>query len=81
MVAGRRTGTLHRTLDKKSEDWLDRIASTRALFGNGGTTAIEQANHLLASAAFGYAYDVLRERLPDAPPGLLGALYGAASIP
>ncbi len=76
MVAGRRTGTLHETLDEKSEDWLDRTASARALVGDDGTTALEQANHFVASAAFGYAYDMLRERLPGVSPGLLGALYG-----
>ena len=76
MIVGRRTGTLHETLDKKSEDWLDRVASTRALAGNEGTTALEQANHLAASAAFGYAYDVLRDQFPRMSPALLGALYG-----
>ncbi len=76
MAAGRRTGTLHETLDQKSEDWLDRVASTRALVGDHGTTALEQANHAAASAAFGYGYDVLRERLPGVPSALLGMLYG-----
>lgn len=77
MITGRMTGTLHETLDKKSEDWLDRVASTRAVVGPGGTTAIEQANHIFASAAFGYGYGFLRACLPSLPAALLGGLYGA----
>ncbi len=53
-IIGRRTHTLHRTLDKASEDWLDRTAS----------------------AAFGYAYGMLRGRLPNLPSVVLGGLYG-----
>lgn len=77
MVAGRRSGLLHKTLAEDAEDWLDRAAGSRRLVGRGGTTALEQANHMAASAAFGVGYALLSTRLPRVPSPLLGALYGA----
>lgn len=53
------------------------MAGSRRRMGSGGTTAVEQANHLAASAAFGLGYTLLRERLPRIPSPVLGALYGA----
>ena len=78
MAAGRRSGLLHKTLAEDAHDWLDRAAGSRRLVGQGGTTALEQANHMAASAAFGAGYVLLGARLPRVPPPLLGALYGAA---
>jgi hypothetical protein len=76
MEAGRRSGLLHKTLAEESEDWLDRVADTRHFLGRGGTTALEQANHMAASALFGVGYGLLSARLPRVPAPLLGALYG-----
>ena len=77
MVVGRRSGLLHKTLAEDSEDWLDRVVDARRLLGHGGTTALEQANHMVASAVFGVGYGLLSERLPGLPAPVLGALYGA----
>ncbi len=77
MALGRRTGLLHKTLAEDAEDWLDRVAGTRRRIGAGGTTALEEGNHLAASAAFGFGYTLLRARLPRTPSPVLGALYGA----
>jgi hypothetical protein len=64
MDLGRRAGVLHKALAEDAEDWLDRAANTRARIGEGGTRAMEQANHMAAAAAFGIGYVWLRERLP-----------------
>lgn len=77
MKAGYRSGLLHETLDRKGENWLDRIAGTRALVGQPGTAAMEQTGHMGASAALGLGYAALREVFPDTPPALLGSAYGA----
>ena len=77
MDLGRRAGVLHKTLAEDAEDWLDRAADTRQHVGEGGTRAMEQANHMAAAAAFGIGYSLLRERLPALPAWRLGALYGA----
>jgi len=77
MDLGRRAGVLHKVLAEDAEDWLDRAANTRARIGEGGTRAMEQANHMAAAAAFGIGYAWLRERLPALPAWGLGALYGA----
>ncbi len=55
MVLGRRAGLLHETLAEHSEDWLDRTMGTRRRIGEGGTAAVEEANHMAAAAAFGLA--------------------------
>ena len=65
MAAGRRNGLLHKNLAEDAEDWLDRTFETRSRIGQGGTTALEQVNHLLASAGFGLAYGVLRNLFPN----------------
>jgi hypothetical protein len=79
MVGGRRAGLLGKTLDRDSVDWIDRNTGSRAAIGDGGTSAVEFANHLGASAAFGLGYAFLRERLPEAVPGwAIGAGYGTA---
>lgn len=77
MAAGRRGGLLRKTLAEQSEDWLDRTVRSRSRLGATGTTALEQANHLAASAAFGFGYKLLRDRLPRMHPVLLGGAYGA----
>ena len=77
MVVGRRAGLLHKTLAEDAEDWLDRVVDARRLLGQGGTTALEQANHMAASVAFGVGYSLLSERLSGLPAPMLGALYGA----
>lgn len=78
MEAGRRNGWLQKTLAEDAEDWLDRTLETRTHIGQGGTTALEQTNHLLASAGFGLAYSVLRNRFLHTSGVGLGAAYGAA---
>jgi len=78
MEAGRRYGWLHKTLAEDAGDWLDRTLETRTHIGQGGTTALEQTNHLLASAGFGLAYSILRNRFPHTSGIALGAAYGAA---
>lgn len=76
MAIGARTGLMHRTLAENAEDWLERKAGTRELVGDAGTTAIEQTNHLAASAMFGSGYAMARDYLPGLPSPVLGALYG-----
>lgn len=78
MIAGRRSGALTKTLDRDSVDWIDRTTGSRAVIGDTGTSALEFANHLGASAAFGYGYALLRKRMPEAPDWALGGGYGAA---
>lgn len=77
MVAGRRSGVLIKTLDRDSVDWIDRTTGSRRVIGDIGTSLVEFANHLGASAAFGYGYALLREQVPDAPDWALGGAYGA----
>jgi hypothetical protein len=77
MTLGRKTGFLHKTLAEDSEDWLDRVAGTRRRIGQGGTAALEQANHMAAAAGFGLGYGALRPNLPGVPTVVLGLLYGA----
>ncbi len=77
MAVGRRSGVLHKTLAEEAEDWLDRVAASRRLVGRGGTTALEQANHIVASGIFGVGYGVLRAWVPRVPAVVLGSLYGA----
>jgi len=76
MVAGRKSGVLGKTLDRDAVDWIDDTTGSRAVIGDAGTSVVEFANHLAASAAFGYGYAHLRERLPDVPAWALGAGYG-----
>jgi hypothetical protein len=64
-------------LAEDAEDWLERILDTRRLIGHGGTTALEQTNHMVASVAFGVGYGLLREHLSGLRAPVLGALYGA----
>jgi hypothetical protein len=56
MVRGRRAGLLHKTLNELAEDWLDKRFDARRRIGTAGTTVMEQADHLAASAVFGAAY-------------------------
>lgn len=77
MIFGRRAGVLDKTLAEHSEDWLDRTMGTRRRIGEGGTAAVEEANHMAAAATFGFGYGALRGCLPRVPGVLLGALYGA----
>ncbi|KTF69738.1 hypothetical protein ACNFJ7_01085 [Sphingomonas sp. HT-1] len=77
MIAGRKTGLLHKTLDRDAVDWIDRTTGSRAAIGDLGTSLVEFGNHLGASAAFGLGYAELRRALPDSSAVLLGAAYGA----
>jgi hypothetical protein len=77
MVVGRKSGLLSKTLDRDSVDWIDRTTGSREIIGDTGTSLVEFANHIGASAAFGYGYAHLREQLPDAPDWAIGAGYGA----
>jgi len=76
MIAGRRSGLLGKTLDRDAVDWIDRTTGSRAVIGDTGTSLVEFANHLGASAVFGYGYSRLRAAAPDTPAWLLGAGYG-----
>ena len=78
MVAGRKTGVLTKTLDRDAVDWIDDVTGSRALIGDSGTSAIEFANHLGASAAFATAIPALRDMAPSLSPVALGTLYGTA---
>jgi hypothetical protein len=78
MSLGRQSKLLQKTLAEDSEDWIDRIADSRRRVGKTGTTIIEQTNHLMASAAFGCGYGLLRGALPSVPRVPLGLGYGAA---
>ncbi|MFC4168479.1 hypothetical protein [Teichococcus aestuarii] len=77
MKGGRHAGLLHDTLDRRGEDWLDRMAGARGRLGEAGTTLLEQSGHGMASLAFGAGYGALRAQLPHGSPALLGAAYGA----
>ena len=78
MVAGRKTGILGKTLDRDAVDWIDDLTDSRAVIGDTGTSVVEFANHLGASAAFAAALPKLRELLPSLSPVALGTLYGTA---
>ena len=78
MVGGRKSGVLTKTLDRDAVDWIDRMTGSRKVIGDAGTSAVEFANHLGASAAFSAALPALRELAPSLPPAAIGALYGTA---
>ena len=77
MAFGRDAGLLHETLAENAEDWLDRRFDTRKRFGDDGTEALEQTNHILASAVFGAAFGVARPLTRAVPTAAAGALFGA----
>jgi hypothetical protein len=77
MAGGRRGGLLEKTLAEESEDWLDQKFHTRSHVGDLGTTAIEQADHMLAAAAFGMTYAKARSYVTELPWAIAGALFGA----
>ena len=78
MTIGRKTGVLTKTLDRDAVDWIDDVSGSRALIGDTGTSVVEFANHLGASAAFAAAVPKLRELAPSLSPVALGTLYGTA---
>lgn len=78
MVAGRKSGALTKTLDRDAVDWIDDQTGSRKLIGDAGTSAVEFANHLGASAAFAAALPALRKLAPGWSPVALGTLYGTA---
>lgn len=78
MVAGRKSGVLTKTLDRDAVDWIDDVTGSRRVIGDGGTSVVEFANHLGASAAFAAALPMLRRAAPSLSPVALGALYGTA---
>lgn len=78
MLVGRKSGLLTRTLDRDAVDWIDETTGSRAVIGDTGTSIVEFANHLGASAAFGAALPTLRELAPSLSPVALGTLYGTA---
>jgi len=77
MALGRDAGLLHKTLADQASDWLDRRFNARDWAGEGGTEALEQGNHLAASAAFGAVYGATRSLTQSVPPVAAGALFGA----
>lgn len=78
MVAGRKSGVLTKTLDRDAVDWIDNVTGSRALIGDTGTSVVEFANHLGASAAFASALPMLTDLAPSLSPVSLGTLYGTA---
>lgn len=78
MQAGRRSGVLGKTLDRDAVDWIDRTTGSRAAIGDTGTGIVEFVNHLAASAAFGAAYERLRQATPRMDALSRGVLYGTA---
>jgi hypothetical protein len=78
MIAGRKSGALSKTLDRDAVDWIDEKTGSRALIGDTGTSVVEFANHLGASAAFAAALPKLRELAPSLSLVALGTLYGTA---
>jgi hypothetical protein len=78
MVAGRKSGVLTKTLDRDAVDWIDEKTGSRAVIGDTGTSVVEFANHLGASAAFGAGFSKIRDLAPSVSPVVLGALYGTA---
>ena len=78
MVAGRKTGVLTKTLDREAVDWIDDVTGSRAVIGDAGTSAVEFANHLGASAAFAAALPAIQRAAPSLSPATIGILYGTA---
>lgn len=78
MVAGRKTGVLTKTLDRDAVDWIDQLTGSRAVIGDTGTSVVEFANHLGASAAFAAALPAIRRAAPSLSPAVIGVLYGTA---
>jgi hypothetical protein len=78
MTAGRKSGVLTKTLDRDAVDWIDDVTGSRAVIGDTGTSVVEFANHLGASAAFAAALPALRQLAPSMSPVALGTLYGTA---
>lgn len=78
MVAGRKTGVLTKTLDRDAVDWIDDLTGSRAVIGDVGTSVVEFANHLGASAAFAAALPTIQRAAPSLSPAAIGVLYGTA---
>lgn len=78
MVVGRKSGVLTKTLDRDAVDWIDDVTGSRKVIGDTGTSMVEFANHLGASAAFASVYPALRDLAPSMSPVTIGALYGTA---
>ena len=78
MVAGRKSGVLTKTLDRDAVDWIDRMTGSRKVIGDTGTSLVEFANHLGASALFASALPALRDAAPSLSPVAIGTLYGSA---
>ena len=78
MVAGRKTGVFTKTLDRDAVDWIDDLTGSRALIGDSGTSVVEFANHLGASAAFAAALPAIQRVAPSLSPAAIGVLYGTA---
>ncbi len=78
MVAGRKTGVLTKTLDRDAVDWIDNLTGSRAVIGDAGTSVVEFANHLGASAAFATALPAIQRVAPALSPAAIGVLYGTA---
>lgn len=78
MALGRRAGQFHETLAERAENWLDDNFEARRRIGARGATIVEQANHLVASAAFGAAYGAMRPYLVrNLPLAAAGAAFGS----
>lgn len=78
MVAGRKSGVLTKTLDRDAVDWIDDLTGSRAVIGDAGTSVVEFANHLGASAAFAAALPAIQRAAPSLSPAAIGVLYGTA---
>ena len=78
MVAERKTGVLTKTLDRDAVDWIDNLTGSRAVIGDGGSSVVEFANHLGASAAFAAALPAIQRVAPALSPAAIGVLYGTA---
>ncbi len=78
MVAGRKTGLLTKTLDRDAVGWIDDLTGSRRVIGDAGTSVVEFANHLGASAVFGAALPAIRQAVPSLSPAVVGVLYGTA---
>lgn len=78
MVAGRKSGVLTKTLDRDAVDWIDDLTGSRAVIGDAGTSVVEFANHLGASAAFAAALPAIQRAAPSLSPATIGVLYGTA---
>jgi hypothetical protein len=78
MVAGRKTGVLTKTLDSDAIDWIDDLTGSRAVIGDAGTSMVEFAHHLGASAAFAAVLPTIQRAAPSLSPVTIGVLYGSA---